>query len=157
MDDHVRLSDQPIESREAEAFVGDPACGAIATFVGVTRDTFEDKTVAKLSYEAYGPMALKEMRRLCELARERWDVKKCAILHRTGEVPIGGASVVIAVSAPHRKDALEACAWLIDELKATVPIWKKESYVDGDAPPQWKQNDRDWAPPPRRTTTNHTR
>lgn len=69
---------------------------------------------------------------------------KCAILHRIGDVPIGGASVIIAVSSPHRKDALEACAWLIDELKATVPIWKKESYVLGGA--QWKQN-AEWMPP----------
>lgn len=138
----AKISEEPLSNDEAIKFVSDPKCGAIATFLGVTRDNFEEKTVEKLSYEAYVPMAEKEMRRLCVEARERWGKSQegahFCILHRIGDVPIGEASVIIAVSTPHRTDALEACAWLIDSLKASVPIWKKESYVEGDA--QWKQN-----------------
>jgi len=145
------IRETALSHEEAVAFVGDPGCGAISTFLGVTRDNFEGKSVAQLSYEAYVPMAEQEMRKLCVAARERWDVTKCAILHRIGDVPIGCASVVVAASAPHRKDSLEACAWLIDELKATVPIWKKESYNDGD-PAAWKQN-AEWQQPP--TTSSH--
>lgn len=130
-----------LDHAEAVRFVGDPGCGAISTFLGVTRDNFEDKAVEKLSYEAYVAMAEAEMRKLCVRARERWTLAKCLILHRVGEVPVGGASVIIATSSPHREASLAATAWLIDELKATVPIWKKESYKDGH--PQWKEN-KEW-------------
>mmetsp|Transcript_37068 Transcript_37068/g.118856 ORF Transcript_37068/g.118856 Transcript_37068/m.118856 type:complete len:161 (+) Transcript_37068:117-599(+) len=132
------IRESVLSHEEAVAFVGDPGCGAIATFLGVTRDNFEGKAVSKLSYEAYVPMAEQEMRKLCEAAKAKWGVSKVAILHRIGDVPIGGASVIIAVSAPHRREALDACAFLIDDLKANVPIWKKESYDDGGD--QWKQN-----------------
>lgn len=137
----ARIDEAVLSTDEVLKFVSDPKCGAISTFHGVTRDSFENKTVATLAYEAYVPMAEQEMRRLCATAMEKWDVRRCAILHRVGVVAVGEASVIIAVSSPHRKDSLEACAFLIDQLKATVPIWKKETYVDGDA--AWKQN-KEW-------------
>ncbi|KAI8854481.1 Molybdopterin biosynthesis MoaE [Chytridium lagenaria] len=117
-------------------------CGAISTFSGTTRDTFKVngiiKKVLKLEYEAYKPMAEKELHVLVEAARNQWpDVQGIAIAHRIGVVGIGEESVIIAVSSPHRKDSLDAVEWLIDELKRTVPIWKKEFYEDGS---MWKAN-----------------
>ena len=134
----MSIRSEVLSHEEAVSFVGDPGCGGIATFLGVTRDNFDGKKVKLLSYEAYIPMAEAEMRKLCVAARDRWDITKAVILHRIGEVPIGGASVIIAVSAPHRRAALDAVAFLIDELKAKVPIWKKEIYYDSD--PLWKEN-----------------
>ncbi|CAL8471331.1 g10873 [Coccomyxa elongata] len=82
-------------------------------------------------------MAEKEMQEICRKAHHRWQLKKMALAHRIGSVGIGEASVIIAVSSAHRREALEACHWAIDELKATVPIWKKELYENGEV---WKEN-----------------
>lgn len=118
--------------------VADPGAGAIASFLGVTRNSFQGKAVEKLEYEAYVPMALKKIMEICQAACNRWDLKKIAIAHRTGTVLIGEASVIIVASSPHRRDALEACHWAIDELKASVPIWKKEFFAGGQV---WKENE----------------
>ncbi|CAM9131581.1 unnamed protein product [Ectocarpus fasciculatus] len=118
--------------------VRDPTAGAVSTFIGTTRDTFEDKRVVSLEYEAYTDMALVEMKQLCAKIREQWDVKKIAIAHKIGSCPIGEASVVIAVSSAHRREAVEGAHFAIDELKRTVPIWKKEIYEGHD--PKWKSN-----------------
>ncbi|KAJ1445927.1 Molybdopterin biosynthesis MoaE [Pelagophyceae sp. CCMP2097] len=144
--DLVLISEAPLSHETAVAFVTRDSCGAIATFLGITRDNFGGKRVSQLSYEAYEPMALKEMGRICATARARWGIERAAVLHRIGDVPVGGASVIIAMASPHRKDALDACAWAIDELKAKVPIWKKEVYVEGN--PTWKEN-AEWAAPTR--------
>ena len=141
--DRARVTGAPLSHDEAVAFVTSDDCGAVATFLGVTRDTFEGKRVVRLSYEAYVPMAEAEMLKICAVARARFEAKRCCILHRTGEVAVGEASVIIAAASPHRKDALAAVAWAIDELKTTVPIWKKEIYAEGD--PAWKQN-KEWDP-----------
>ncbi|CAL5228356.1 g11472 [Coccomyxa viridis] len=117
--------------------VSDDGAGAVATFSGVTRDTFNGKGVLRLEYEAYEPMALKKMAEICGEAAQKWSLKKVAMAHRTGLVGIGHPSVIIAASSAHRADALEACHWAIDELKARVPIWKKEFYEGGDV---WKEN-----------------
>jgi len=117
--------------------VGDPSVGAISTFIGVTRNHFEQKEVLKLEYEAYKPMAEKELLKICEQVRSNWDVKHIAMYHKIGLVPIGEASVIIAISSVHRTESLEAVHYAIDELKATVPIWKKEFYADGST---WKGN-----------------
>jgi molybdopterin synthase catalytic subunit len=129
--------------------VADPAAGAISTFIGVTRNNFNGKEVLKLEYEAYTPMAESELRKICKQVREKWDVMHIAMYHKTGStsigitlrflglVPIGEASVIIAISSVHRTEGLEAVHWSIDELKATVPIWKKEFYADGSS---WKGN-----------------
>ncbi|KAK4780452.1 hypothetical protein SAY87_016558 [Trapa incisa] len=118
-------------------FVGSPQAGAVATFSGTTRDTFEGKTVLELRYEAYVPMAIKQMKTICESARSSWDLISIAVAHRLGPVPVGEISVFVAVSSVHRADSLEACRFLIDELKASVPIWKKEVYTNGEV---WKEN-----------------
>ena len=136
--DFIALTKTPIDIGEAYKFVVEAATGATSMFVGTTRDTFENKKVIKLSYEAYEPMALKELKLLCENARKKFQINKICILHRLGEVPVTEASVVIAVSSVHRKDSLDAVEDLIDTLKERVPIWKKEIYEDGAS--EWKEN-----------------
>lgn len=115
-------------------------CGAVSLFVGTTRNTFENRPVTRLIYESYYDMALKCMRQICEEIKNKWhDVKNVIIHHRLGEVPVGESSIIIAVSSPHRQDALEAVHFAIDRIKAFVPIFKKEEYGNGEA--QWKENE----------------
>ena len=140
--DRARVTGAPLSHDEAVAFVTSDDCGAVATFLGVTRDTFEGRRVRRLEYEGYAPMAEREMLRIGEQARARWELKRVRIVHRVGVCPVGEASVVIAASAAHRREALEAVAWAIDTLKASVPIWKKEFYDDEGA--AWKEN-KEWA------------
>jgi molybdopterin synthase catalytic subunit/molybdopterin converting factor small subunit len=108
-----------------------PDCGAVAFFVGTTRDHHEGRRVARLAYEGYEPMALAALAAIERAAPERFDVARCAIVHRLGEVPLTEASVVVVVSAAHRAPAFDACRWAMDELKRTVPIWKKEHFAEG--------------------------
>jgi len=112
--------------------VGRPDAGAIATFVGTTRDHNAGREVIRLEYEAYPEMALREMERIAAQAIERFAVKSVAMAHRIGVVEIGEASVAIAVSAGHRDAAFAACRFAIDRLKEIVPIWKKEHYRGGE-------------------------
>ena len=107
--------------------------GALVVFEGVVRSQSRGKQVRALVYEAYGSMAQRQMEQLGEEARRRWPISELAIVHRTGTLQVGEVSVVIAVAAPHRGNAFDACEWLIDELKRTVPIWKKEIYTEGEA------------------------
>ncbi|KYN28718.1 Molybdopterin synthase catalytic subunit [Trachymyrmex cornetzi] len=134
----VKLQQEELNIIEIMELVTFPNCGAISNFIGVTRDNFENKKVIKLEYEAYESMALKEMTNICNKIRSQWNVEGIAIYHRIGEVPISKASVVIAVSSPHREQSLKAVEYAINALKASVPIWKKEVYETGE--PQWKQN-----------------
>ena len=136
--DLVKITSAGLNTADILAKVASNAAGANSVFVGTTRDTFEGKKVARLEYEAYVPMAERQLQKLCEKVRERWKVERIAIFHRTGVVPLGEASVVIAVSSAHRKESLEAVHFAIDDLKATVPIWKKEVYTDGTN--SWKEN-----------------
>lgn len=120
----------------------DGAVGAVATFSGITRGTFQGKIVLKLEYEAYIPMAIKEMEKICIQAINKYQLSKMAITHSIGTVLVGQCSVIIICLSPHRRAALEACAWAIDELKATVPIWKKEYTTDGSGTVSiWKENE----------------
>lgn len=135
----IRVSDELPSLEECSNFVSDPTCGAITTFVGVTRDNFNGKKVAKLSYEGYIPMAEKELCKLCDEVCSLYDIKKVAAVHVLGDCPVGQASVILACSSPHRRDALRCVEHLIDELKARVPIWKKEVYED-DEESVWKEN-----------------
>ncbi|CAF3482072.1 unnamed protein product [Rotaria socialis] len=108
-----------------------PSSGAVSSFIGITRDNFEGRRVTRLSYEAYEPMALKELNRLCDDARRKFvNIEHIAISHRLGDVPISDISVAIYVSGPHRRDVLDAVSFLIEQLKANIPIWKKEFYED---------------------------
>jgi molybdopterin synthase catalytic subunit len=108
-----------------------PDCGAIALFLGTTRDHHAGRSVVRLAYEAYEPMALAAMESIERAARERFAVAACRIVHRLGEVPPPEPSVAVVVTAAHRTPAFEACRWAMDELKRNVPIWKKERYADG--------------------------
>jgi molybdopterin synthase catalytic subunit len=122
----------PIDVAAVTAAVADTASGATVAFIGTTRDHNEGRCVTQLEYEAYTEMALAQMRKIGELARQRWPIKRIAIVHRVGVVPIGEASVVIAVAAGHRHAAFEACQFAIDRLKQCAPIWKKEHFEGGE-------------------------
>jgi molybdopterin synthase catalytic subunit len=127
-----RLSAEPLDVAAVVAEAAGPDAGAIATFVGTTRARSRGRTVVHLEYEAYEGMAEKTMAELAEDLKARYELLEVAIHHRVGRVGIGDTSVVIAVSAPHRRDALAACAEAIDTLKVTVPLWKKEVYEGGE-------------------------
>jgi len=131
------ITDAPLDMNALVALVSDPAAGAIATFLGTSRESSADasnveRPVETLWYEAYGPMAEKRLRAIGEAARERHGACRVACWHRTGEVAIGQASVAIAVSAPHRGEAFDCCRDVIDEIKRSVPIWKRERFTDGE-------------------------
>lgn len=141
-DDWIELSADAIEAGPVVAFVATAAAGGINVFLGTTRAErhADGRQLVALDYEAYAPMALKRMRELAAEARQRWPVVRLAMLHRTGRVGLAEPSVIIAVSTPHRADAFAACRWLIDALKADVPIWKKEVWDDGAG--TWVHPDR---------------
>jgi len=127
-----RITDEPLSLEDAASEVADAHAGAIATFTGTVRAESRGRRVLYLEYEAYTEMAESVMAGLAAVLKERYDLHDVAIHHRVGRVEIGDASVVIAVSAPHRRDALAACTSAIDELKETVPLWKKEVYEGGE-------------------------
>jgi MoaE-MoaD fusion protein len=128
----IKVSRTPVDAAALERDVAEPHAGAVVTFVGTTRAENAGRRVIRLEYEAYEPMALSEMHRLAREAGERWRIVRIAIQHRVGLVNVGETSVAIAVSAPHRAEAFEACRFAIDRLKETVPIWKKEFYEGGE-------------------------
>ena len=128
-----RIVDGPIRLDQAMEAVAGPDRGAIATFHGTVRDHHADRRVMRLEYHAYTAMAEEVLRQIGQEVRDRFGTDHLAILHRTGTLAIGETSVLIAVAAPHRAEALAACAYAIERLKAIVPIWKKEHYVDGSA------------------------
>ncbi len=129
-----RLSAEPLSLDAVVDEVRSDRAGAIATFVGTTRVESRGRVVEHLDYEAYEGMAENVMAEIAASLKQRYDLCEIAIHHRTGRVEIGCASVVIAVSAPHRQDALAACKDAIDTLKDQVPLWKKEVYEGGE---QW--------------------
>lgn len=130
--DFYELTTEPVDVGSVARRVVPRRCGATVTLDGYAREWTKGRRTLYLVYEAYAPMALAEMRRLGEEARRRFDVAHVGIVHRTGRTEIGETSVVISVSAPHRRAAFEACEWAIRELKRTVPIWKKEFFEDGE-------------------------
>jgi len=129
---NIKISGTPLDPAEATNFVTDETAGGIVTFVGTARKYTQGKEVVRLEFEAYEPMAIKEMTKIAERILEEFPAKKVAIHHRTGIVGLKEIAVVIAVSCPHRKAAFEACEFAIDTLKETVPIWKKEIFEDGE-------------------------
>jgi MoaE-MoaD fusion protein len=126
-----RLTSDVLDPREVEAIVADPAAGAVVTFTGTVRDHARGQTVTALDYEAYAPAAEKMLARLGDEIQERWGLERVAIVHRSGLLQVGEASVVIAVSSAHREAAFDACRYAIERIKQIVPIWKKEFYQDG--------------------------
>ena len=133
MKDWIGLSVEALSTAGCAAFVADPAAGGIDIFLGTTRAELNaaGKALAALEYEAYSEMAVAQMTDLAARARLCWPILKLVLLHRVGRVKVGEASVIIAVATPHRGEAFEACRWLIDTLKAEVPVWKKEVWEDG--------------------------
>jgi molybdopterin synthase catalytic subunit len=109
-----------------------PDSGGIDVFIGTVRNATKGKPVIRLEFEAYEPMALAEMEKIAKHAQEKWRVQKVLIHHRVGVLEVGEVPVIIAVSAAHRAAAFDACRFIIDTLKQTVPIWKKEIFEDGE-------------------------
>jgi len=132
--DWIQLHDQAIDAAPVIQFVSDGAAGGVAVFLGTTRaeEGSSGRALIALDYEAYADMALIQLQDLAGQARQRWPILRLAMLHRTGRVSLGEVSVIVAVSTPHRAQAFEACRWLIDSLKAHVPIWKKEVWDQGE-------------------------
>ena len=127
-----RVTHEAIDLSELVRYVTDAEAGAIATFIGTTRNNNEGRRVIALDYEAYPEMAEKELARIGDDARKQWAICRMAILHRLGPVQIGEASVIIAVSSAHRDAAFAASRFAIEEIKKTVPIWKKEVFEGGE-------------------------
>lgn len=128
----VRLQPGPIDPAELAAAVRTDADGAVASFVGTVRELNRGRRVLRLEYSAWGEMALSEMERIEREALARFSVSRVAIVHRTGLLEVGEASVAIVVAAPHRAAACDACRFAIETLKRTVPIWKKEIFEGGE-------------------------
>lgn len=132
MQSQIEVLDSPLNVQFCIDWVMSPECGGIDVFIGTVRNATKGKRVLKLEFEAYKPMAIKEMNKLSSEAFKLWPLQKVLIHHRTGTLDIGEIPVIIAVAAAHRDAAFEACRYLIDNLKRTVPIWKKEFFEDGE-------------------------
>ncbi len=128
----VSLTSNPIDISSAYKYLQTDGAGAIDLFLGVVRDNTQARPVDRLEYEAYDRMALSEMRKITDEACRRWNILKFVVVHRTGLLRIGEMAVLIGVSTPHRADAFEATRYIIDTIKQTVPIWKKEVFMDGE-------------------------
>jgi molybdopterin synthase catalytic subunit len=128
----IQISELPLEVADCSLLVRCPEAGGQALFIGTVRNQTQDKKVLKLLFEAYIPMAEKEMEKIAHQIYEKWGALKVVIHHRIGELDVGEIAVIIAISTPHRSAAFEACQYAIDTLKETVPIWKKEIFDDGE-------------------------
>ena len=138
--DVFEITREPIDKLGLERRLMTGAAGAVVTFDGVVRDNTKGRFVLTLQYEAYEPMAVKEMQRVGEEIHQQWpDVERIGIIHRFGELKISESSIVIVITSPHRRVAFEACRYAIDRVKQTVPIWKKEIFEDGEA---WVEGQR---------------
>jgi molybdopterin synthase catalytic subunit len=127
----VEIVDAPIPAEAIVAEIKAGGDGAVCVFDGIVRDNTRGRRTLYLDYEAYREMALEQMRGLADEAVKRYGVRDVAMVHRLGRLQVGETSVLIAVASAHRAAAFDACRWLIDTLKKTVPIWKKETCVDG--------------------------
>jgi len=130
----IAVQQEAIDALEVEQCVSHPEAGAVVTFIGRVRNHNDEKPVTRLEYEAYPSMAVREMSRIVEGIEQRIPGSRLAVVHRVGSLEVGDAAIVCAASAAHRAEAFEACRLLIDEVKASVPIWKREFGPDG---PYW--------------------
>lgn len=128
----VEITDNQIDREKIVKAAESVEAGAINVFIGTVRSKTSEKKVIQLEYECYEPMAIKEIEKIINVANSRWPILKVAISHRIGTLKIGEDAVVVAVSTAHRKESFEACQFIIDSLKQTVPIWKKEIYEGGE-------------------------
>jgi molybdopterin synthase catalytic subunit len=127
------LTPEPIDTDRLVREAARPDCGAVALFLGTTRDHHDGRRVVRLAYEAYTPMAIAALERIERDAVARHAIAACRIVHRLGEVPPAHASVAVVVTAAHRAAAFDACRWAMDEVKRSAPIWKQEHFEGGDA------------------------
>jgi molybdopterin synthase catalytic subunit len=132
----ILISDQLPDISAAGTFVQDPKCGAVNIFTGITRNHHDGKTVTGLYYDCYEEMALKESKKLLDAITQTYGLSKAVLFHKTGDAPVGEISLIIALSAPHRKPVLDATEELINRLKEELPIWKRESFEDESL---WKE------------------
>ena len=137
----IELTSNPINLLRLMAFTNQPDCGGINFFLGTTRNSFEGKEVIRLEYEAYEGMALRQMKELAERMVEKWHLGRCVLVHRLGEVSVGEVSIAIGCAAVHRDAAIQATSELINAVKASVVIWKREVYADDLS--AWKAN-KEW-------------
>lgn len=130
--DLVAVGPEPIDPIRLVEYVGGPACGAVALFLGTVRAHSEGKeAVTHLEYEAYDDVAERKIAEIVAEARDRWDVERVAVAHRVGSLDVGETSVAVAVGSGHRAEAFASSRFIIDELKSRVPIWKKEHWPGG--------------------------
>jgi molybdopterin synthase catalytic subunit len=129
--DSIRLQREPIDAGALVAAVKEGEAGAVVVFDGIVRNNTRDRRTLYLDYESYEAMALSQMQGLARDAQQRFGVRRVALVHRLGRLQLGETSVLIVVASAHRAQAFEACRWIIDTLKKTVPIWKKEWFEDG--------------------------
>ncbi|WP_166831973.1 molybdenum cofactor biosynthesis protein MoaE [Thalassoroseus pseudoceratinae] len=127
----IELTHDPIDITAVTESVRSTQSGAVLVFLGTVREMTGDRQTIALDYDAYPEMATAKMNELEQEAREKWPIDQLAIVHRLGHLELGDVSVIVAVSCPHRGDAFAAGKWLIDTLKVTVPVWKKENWADG--------------------------
>lgn len=127
----IRVCEDALDAAGLRAAAADPAAGAVVVFEGTARNHHDGQAVADLAYEAFVPMAEAELAKLREAAMARFGLCRCLVHHRIGVVPLLEAAVVIVTAAAHRKEAFEAAAWLMDRIKESVPIWKRERYLEG--------------------------
>lgn len=142
MEMETGISDQPLQVADAVEAVARPECGGIGVFVGAVRTSSteaEGKTVLRLEYEAHPTLAPERLREIRDEAIEMWGLGAAVAIHRIGACEVGEPTVVVACAAPHRAEALDACRYIIDTIKRTVPIWKREVYSEGSA---WVGADR---------------
>ena len=131
-DELFRVTSEPLDPEPLVAAVRRDESGAVALFSGVARNHSEGRRVRALEYDAYPSMAEKKLREVADEVRARWPISAIGVLHRTGRLAIGETSLLVAVSAPHRREAFAACEYAVDRIKEIVPIWKKELWEDGD-------------------------
>ena len=127
----IEITNKAIDPQPITASVRRDSNGAVVTFLGTTRRTSMGKTVLYLEYEAYAPMALKKLREIAAEVTEKWPIQDVSIYHRIGRLEIEDISLVVAIASPHRREAFQACGYVVDRIKETVPIWKKEVFEDG--------------------------
>jgi len=128
-----RVTQEPLDPQRLANLVRRDESGALALFYGVVRNNSQGRRVLYLEYDAYPSMAVKKMRQVAEEARSRWDITDMAIHHRIGRLEVGETSLLVAVSAPHRREAFEACHYAVDRIKEIVPVWKKEVWEGGES------------------------
>lgn len=127
----IHLTEAPLSPAETYELVRSDSCGAVDMFIGTVRNQTQGRPVRRLEFEAYAPMAVRQMRKIADRVRDTWPIDQMVIHHRVGTLQIGDIAVIIAVSSPHRAASFDACRFAIDSLKESVPIWKKEIFTDG--------------------------